>query len=299
MVRVSPLLVLFAALVAFECRAQELEPRAFSPSPVGANFLILGYTRSDGGVVFDPASPISDVSAKLNGSALGYGHTFGLFGRSASFAIAVPYAWGKLSGNVGETRQSITRSGLADSRIRLAINLIGGPALTPREFVRRDPQTTLGFSLSIVPPTGQYDSTKLINIGTNRWSLKPELGLSYPKGHWYFDSYVGVWLFTDNGNFRGAKQQKDPILSLQGHVSYTVRPRMWIAFDATYYEGGRTTLDGVPADNKLENTRIGLTFSLPIGKRQSAKFSWSDGASTRFGSDFSAFGVAWQYLWLK
>ncbi len=292
--------VLFCAVLApLACHAQELEPRAFSPSPVGANFLILGYTHTDGGVVFDPASPITDVNAKLNGSAVGYGHTFGLFGRSASFAIAVPYAWGKLSGNVGETRQSITRSGLADSRLRFAINLIGGPALTPGEFVRREPKTTLGLSLSVVPPTGQYNSTKLVNIGTNRWAFKPEIGLSHPLGRWYLDGYVGMSFYTDNGNFRGSKQQKDPVLSLQGHVSYTVRPRMWIAFDATYYEGGRTTLDGVEANNKLENSRIGLTFSLPIGKHQSAKFTWSDGASTRFGADFSQFGVAWQYLWIK
>jgi hypothetical protein len=35
--------------------AQELEPRAYSPSPVGTTFLLGGFGRSEGGILFDPS----------------------------------------------------------------------------------------------------------------------------------------------------------------------------------------------------------------------------------------------------
>ena len=50
-------------------------------------------------------------------------------------------------------------------------------------------------------PTGQYDPTKLINWGTNRWSFKPEFGYSQRWGKWIVDGYAGVWFFTTNQDY--------------------------------------------------------------------------------------------------
>jgi hypothetical protein len=281
-------------------RTQELEPRAYSPNPVGVSFLVFGGARSSGGILFDPSLPVSDVEARLNATVLGYGHTFSLFDRSASAALAVPYVWGSASGNVGEDRREISRSGLGDLKLRLAMNVVGGPALNWQEFAKRVPRPTVGVSLVIEPPTGQYDATKLINIGTNRWAFKPEIGVSFPLGHWSLESYAGIWLFTDNTEYlNGLRRAQDPISSLQGHVSYTFRPRLWAAFDATYYSGGRTTVEDVRKVDRQANSRVGLTVSAPAGAHQSLKFSWSSGATTRVGTDFSVYAVAWQYTWLK
>jgi predicted porin len=145
---------------------------------------------------------------------------------------------------------------------------------------------------------GEYFSDKLVNIGANRWAFKPELGVSYPIGRWYLDAYAGVWLFTDNDAFfGGAKREQDPLASYQVHVSYAFRPRLWIAFDATYYTGGRTTVDGTRNADTQSNSRLGLTMSLPIGRSQSLKFNWSEGATTRIGGDFTTVGIAWQWAW--
>ncbi|HEU5134807.1 MAG TPA: transporter [Steroidobacteraceae bacterium] len=278
--------------------AQELEPRAYSPSPVGVNFLLVAGARSTGEVLTDPSVPLQDVEAKLNAGITGYGRTFGILGHQASAVIAVPYVWGDVSGRIFETAGSVSRSGVGDTRLRLAVNLIGGEALTPQEFMKRTPRTTLGASLSISAPTGQYDPTKLINIGTNRWAFKPEIGLTIPHGHWMFDVFAGVWLFSANPDFFGrVHREQDPMPTLQGHVSYTFRPRLWLALDSTYYFGGETSLDGVDANDRKENSRVGLTLSLPAGKRQSIKFNWSKGATARLGSNFTTFGVGWQYTW--
>jgi hypothetical protein len=288
----------WAASGAVAAAAQELEPRAYSPNPTGANFVLMAYGHSTGDVVFDPAVPITDVSAHINTTAAFYGRTFALFGRSASAAIQLPYVWGTVEGNVFEARRTIYRSGLADLRLRLTSNILGGPALAPREFAKRTPRTTLGASLLVIAPTGQYDPTKLVNLGTNRWVFKPELGLSHPAGRWWVELYAGGWFFTDNDNFfGGSRRHQNPIATFQTHVSYVFRPRLWVAGDATFYTGGRTTVDDVQKADLQRNTRLGLTASLPVKRRGGVKVSVARGIITRIGGDFTSVAVAYQFLW--
>ena len=279
-------------------QAQQLEPRAYSPSPVGANFLGVGYLYSYGNAALDPASPVQNVYARINTVVPYYTRTLGLLGRQASITATTPYVWGKVHGDVFDVGRSVNRSGLGDPALRFAVNLMGGPALTPLEFRRHEPQTTLGASLVVIAPLGQYDPSKLINIGTNRWSCKPELGLSQPVGDWVFEAYAGVWLFTDNNDYFGGQvKRQDPLYSYQAHIVYNVRPRLWAAFDFTYYEGGTSTVNGKQQNDRQDNTRGGVTLSVPMTPHQSLKFTWARGVSVRIGSQFETIGVAWQYLW--
>ena len=296
--RLGPFVGALALTATVPAFAQELEPRAYSPNPTGANFVVVGYGHSRGDVVFDPSLPFSDVSARLNSSTLLYGHTFGFCGRAASAAIVLPYVWGSLEGQVGETRRAITRSGLADARLRLTANLIGGPALAPKEFAQRRPRTTLGASLQLAAPSGQYDPAKLINIGANRWSLKPEFGVSHPTGRWALEFYAGAWLFSDNTDFYGgSRREQQPIGTFQGHASYSFRPRLWLAGDATYYTGGRTTVNGGAKSDTQSNSRLGVTLAVPTGRRHSLKVAWATGFTTRLGGDFDTLAIGWQVLW--
>ncbi len=278
--------------------AQQLEPRAYSPAPVGTNFFGLALLNSKGGVVTDPALPLEDVEANISFASAYWGRTFATFGRSASVTAVVPYAWGHVSGVVYEQSREVWRSGLGDPTLRFAVNLLGGPALTPREFASRTRRTTLGFSLVASVPVGQYDPDKLVNLGTNRWSLKPELGLSHPAGKWDLEVYGGVWLFTSNDDFFGGhRREQDPLWAAQAHIVYTFRPGFWAAADFTRYWGGRTTLDGALNDDRQDNSRGGLTVAVPVVRRQSLKVTWARGVSTRVGSSFQTFGVVWQWLW--
>ena len=279
-------------------QAQQLEPRAYSPAPIGLNFLGLGALYTTGGVVTDLASPVQNVQARVYTAAPYYGHTFVLFGRLASVTVITPFAEANVHGDVQDVGRSIDRSGLLDPQVRFAVNLLGGPALKPREFVRHKPETTLGASIIVNAPFGQYDPAKLINLGTNRWSCKPELGLSHPAGDWTFELYAGVWLFEANDNFFGGQvKRQDPLASYQTHIVYEMRPRLWAAVDFTYYVGGETTVNGKPQNDRQGNTRAGLTLSVPIKQDQSLKLSWTRGVSTRIGYSFDTFGIAWQLLW--
>lgn len=280
--------------------AQDLEPKAYSASPVGAVFVVAGVSRSTGSVVFDPTLPITDVEAGINGAFLGVGSTFGLGGKLALWSAALPYAWGELSGLVGEEARSITRSGLADTRVKLSINLRGNDAMRLREFAQAPRRTIVGTSLTMITPTGQYDRTRLINLGNHRWAFKPEIGVAVPTGSWDTDVYLGVWLFTPNGDFYpgGLTRTQDPVVALQGHVSYTFKPRLWLAFDATWYSGGGARVeDGEPV-GEVDNSRMGATLSIPAGRQQSFKVSYSAGVAVRTGTDFRTLAVGWQWLWL-
>ena len=137
--------------------AQELEPRAYAPSPTGGNVVLLAYGRSSGAVTLDPSLPVSDIEAGINSATALYGRTFGFLGRSANVGLAAPYVWGGLSGKVQEVDTSITRSGLGDLRGKLTVNIVGGPAMSPREYAAQRPRSVLGGSVSVVAPTGQYD----------------------------------------------------------------------------------------------------------------------------------------------
>lgn len=296
-----PALLVLAALaaVARPAAAQEMEPRSYSPSPVGMTFAGVSYLVSSGGVAVDASLPLENVDADLEGAVLGLAHTFSLVGRTASAAVAVPYFWGDVSGDVFEERRTVSRAGFGDARLRLAVNLLGGAALSPAEFAARTPVTTLGASLTVITPSGEYKPDKLINLGSNRWAFRPELGLYRPLGPWAIEASAGAWFYTDNQDFfGGSRRQQDPLATAQLHLSYTVRPGLWIATSATWYGGGETTVDGIHKSDRQDNTRIGLTLSLPVAKGHSLKLGWSDGVTTRIGSDFSTVAMAWQYAWL-
>ena len=278
--------------------AQELTPRVYHPAPTGGNLVQVSYGRAQGEVLFDPSLPFEDVNAGINTGTLLLGRTFGLFGRSANVIVGLPYTWGDIDGRVEGEYQRVTRSGLGDLRGIITFNFVGGPALTPREFAQHRPDTIVGLSLAVVAPTGQYDPSKLINIGSNRWSVKPQLGLSKTFGPWYLELYGGVWLFSNNTNFYGGSlREQDPIGTFQAHVSYTFRRGLWVAGNATFYGGGRTTLDGVVKADLQSNSRLGVTLALPLGRRTTLKAAWATGFTTRIGADFDSFGVAVSTFW--
>lgn len=296
--RVGAVVLVLALAAVRPGAAQQLEPRAYAAAPVGANFVGVGYMYSSGDVLVDPALPLEDVSVRVNFAIPFYLRTFGLFGHTASAGIVWPYVRGTVEGDVFEERRRADRSGLADVSCRLAVNLAGDPALSPREFAARRPSTTVGASLVVTAPTGQYDPARLVNLGANRWVFKPELGLSHPHGPWWLEAYAGVWLFTTNHDFFGGQvREQDPIGAAQGHVVRTFKPGLWAALDGTYYYGGVTTLDGLRKADRQGNSRAGTTLALPIGRRHSLKLAYGRGVSARIGSKQDSYAILWQYLW--
>jgi hypothetical protein len=180
------------------------------------------------------------------------------------------------------------------------MNLYGAPAMTLKEFASYRQRTIVGVSVTMAPPLGQYDSTKLINLGTNRWSVRPELGVSRAYGRWVVEAMAGVWFFTDNTDFVGGRtREQDPIAATQVHVTFKFTRSMWLAADANYFTGGQTTIGGKQNLDFQRNSRIGATFSSALDRRQAIRMSVSRGAYTTIGADFISIAVGYNYAWTR
>ena len=297
------LLIVCMAFMVSPLFAQDLDPRAYIRAPVKTTTMIAGFAYSHGGVVTDPTLPVQNIKADVEATSIGVARAFNLFGLSSSALVAMPYMWAQVSGDVGDQSQHITRSGFGDMRVRLSMLFLGAPAVTLAELRKAPPpKTILGASLNIIAPTGQFFSNKLINLGTNRWSFRPELALSQPVGrHWVLDVYAGVWLFTDNASFYPGTslRKQDPMGTLQSHFSYNINPKTWVAFDATFYYGGSSSIEGVYKDDRQSNARCGITGVIPTGKLSSLKLSVSRGAIVRVGQNFSTYSIGWQHSWME
>lgn len=294
------LVTLAAATVVPTAAAQELEPGSYWPIPTGINIVTVASSVSWGDVTFDPALPVDEATATISTTALAFTRALSLAGRSANVGVAVPIVGGQLSGLYLDQPTEVDRFGLADPRFRLAINLYGAPAMTPREFQAYRQRLIVGVSLSVVPPLGQYDDTRLINLGNHRWSFKPEVGLSRAYGKWVTELMAGAWLFTDNHDFAaGRTREQAPIGFVQVHLTYRFTPGMWLSGNANFYTGGRTTIDGRQNLDLQRNSRIGTTFSRALTRRHSIRASISRGAYTTIGADFTAVGVAYNYAWSR
>lgn len=294
-------------MIAKIANAQDLAPRAYLITPIRSNAVTITYSFNNGTVLLDSSLPIADATAKFNLSVLSYTHSLRFFGRTATLTASLPYGVGNFHGTILGSETNVYRSGLLDSGFRFSVNLKGGPAMNLGDFIKWRQKTLIGLSLRVVTPTGQYDPTKLINYGANRWAFKPELGLSQRWGHWILDTYGGVWLFTTNEKFFSQNQyspgintqSQESIGAFEGHLSYDVKPRLWASLDGNFWFGGKTSINGIENPVTLQrNSRLGGTFSMPVSKRQSLKFSYSRGAYIRYGGSYDNLSMAWQYSWI-
>ena len=279
--------------------AQQMDPRSYANAPIGLNFLLTGYAYSWGDIVSDPAVPIAGADAKVNAVYFGYARTLDFWGQSGTLGLVLPYASAYAKGTIQEQATSIVRSGFGDAVLRLSVNLYGAPALSLPEFRNYRQDLIVGASLLMTAPTGRYYEDKVVNIGTNRWSFKPEVGVSKALGNWVVEGALGVTFYTDNDEFfpGNAVREQDPLYAAQAHLIYNFSPALWGSLDATYYTGGSTTVNGVPNADLQQNARWGATASQALDRNNSIKFYVGTGAIVRAGTKFSTVGVLWQYRW--
>ena len=279
--------------------AQELEPGSYQNAPIGVNVAAASVVISRGNVLTEASLPIEGAQAEVEVLGLGYVRTLGVLGRAAKFDAQFPLTWADFSGVVAG--EPLTRSprGLADPRFRLSVNLLGSPALTIPEFAKYRQRAIVGVSLQVVPPLGQYDENRYVNLGSNRWSFRPETGISWGRGRFIFEGAAGAWLFTHNGNYVGRIQEQSPLYFAKGNAIVTFRRGIWGALSYGRATGGRTRVDGVETNSLQTNDRLGTTWLIPFTRRVALRIVYTGGLATRFGADFDSFSIGGQYTWFK
>jgi len=290
--------VILICYVASPVHAAEIEPRAYVNTPVGMNFLLAGYSYSRGGLSTAASVPIKDARLDMHSTVLAYARSLDVWGKSGKIDLIVPYS--QLSGSAKLAGQTHTRniSGLNDPRLRFSVNFYGAPALSMQEFANYHQDLIIGASLQVGVPVGQYDSNKLVNLGTNRWFVKPDIGISKAWGPFTLELSTGVTFFTENGDYFGGRTlDQDPLYTTQLHGEYNFGHGIWAALSSTWDYGGRTAVDGVKMNDLNNNWRVGGTLALPVNRNNSIKLYASSGVYTSFGTSYNLVGFVWQYRW--
>lgn len=239
-----------------------------------------GYSYTEGDLAFDPVLELEDVEFKMHAAIVSYMHAFALAGTSARVDIAVPYVHeARWTGQLEGAPASTERAGLADPLIRLSVHLYGGPPLKGQEYLsyrREHPvHTSVGAAIAVTLPVGEYESDKLINLGNNRFSIRPQIGVLHTRGPWSYELTGSAFLYTENDDFfGGSKLEQDPIYALQAHLVRTFKPGWWAACGGAYGWGGRATIDGLKKDNKKIDVLLGASFGMPLTKSQGVKLAY-------------------------
>ncbi len=256
--------------------------------PIGANFAGAVYAYTAGDVSLEPELQLQNVKFDLQTFGLKYIRSFELLGKSARVDVAQPYQIGHWKGLLSGAPASTDREGWADSSVRFAVYLVGAPPLAGKEFAeyraKADHETIVGLGLVAQLPTGQYYDNKLINLGNNRFSFRPQLGAVHNWGNWSAELTVQGWFFTQNDDFfHGRRLEQDPIYTADANLVYTFRPGLWVAGSVGYAGGGTTSVNGVSSDNSQSSIGFGASVGLPISHTVGVKFGYL-GARTQVGT---------------
>jgi len=296
--RLAAFILLALTWIVPHLRAQDVEPRAMTPAPVGTNFIGLAAGYSAGAILLDKTIPVENLDGTIYSLAPSYNRYVNLFGLTGRFTAVVPIATGdwKAKQVTSATDTSVTRTGLGDAVLNTSIFFVGAPAMTPAEFRNYRRKTVVAFNLRLSVPTGQYSANQLINLGSNRWQVGVAGAVSQWLGKWTLEAYATAWFFTDNTNgFGGNTLSQDPLYAFQAHVAYTFKPGLWLSFGARQTAGGKTSVNGVKGDTPTELTRLGLVLGIPVGRRNTLRVTGTEGVRNTTGNDFNTVVVQWVY----
>jgi len=293
-------LVLFPAPAAF---AQDMEPRRWSHIPTGLNVFGTGLAATDGKIYFDPVMKIEDGTFELLSFGASYIRTFEWLGKSSRIDFSVPYAYGRWEGIVDGVDQSTRRHGFKDPKIRLSMNLYGAPPLKGKalmDYRLQNPvSTTVGAAISIKLPLGKYYADKLINLGNNRYVIRPQLGILHQRGPWQFEVTGSVSFYSDNDEFfNDTNLSQDHLWFLQGHVIRSFARGMWASLSGGFTYGGEGQVDGSNLDNTDRTKYFALSFGMPVSRYQNVKLIYVNAdTNVLVGANSDSLILSWSLNW--
>lgn len=293
--------VLAVLFVEDEACAQFTDPRNYENTPIGLNRLELGYAHAHANASIDTSLIVAGAKFDLNEGTIDYTRYFGLFNRLTWVEATVPVAG--LRGSIPSANLHGSITGAGDSSYQLAMLLKGGPALTVAQFEHYKPTTTVAVSLKVSAPTGLYHSNKILNLGSDRWSFFPEIGLTQPFGRdqkWEFDAYFNAYFYTDNTSYRGKEiLSQRPLPGCEAHISYTFNDSVWVSLDTRYAFHGTTFLNGVGQNDSQQNFILGSELNVSLNRRNSLTFEFANALVHQNGPALIGFRVRYNYTWGK
>lgn len=298
----SLVILLLLSCAATVALAQDIEPRRWTNLPLGVKAAGVGYVYTSGDVLFDPLLEVEEATVTAHTAIASFVYPFRIGKKFARVDVIVPFSNALWEGTIQDEAVSRNPTGLVDPKIRMSYHILGPPALKPKElkeYLTEHPvYTTLGVSLTISLPLGQYSEDKLINLGLNQFFFRPQIGVAHNWGLWSVELDVSAYIYTKNDNFfnDGTKDQ-EPLFAAQGHLIKRFKSGIWASVSAGYGLGGASRINRLSKDDERSNLLNSASLGLPIGKRQSAKVVYIYGQTlTNVGSNTHSVVLAWSIL---
>jgi hypothetical protein len=282
--------------------AQDIEPRRWSSLPLGTQVIGAGYANSFGTVTFDPLLQADDVTVSVNTFVVSYVKPFKLGNKLARLDVTLPYNFMRFEGNLSGESISLERNGFGDSRLRLSMNLIGPPASNTKElgkYLKENPKnTTFGVSIAATLPTGQYFDEKLINIGQNRFIIRPQIGMVHNWNNWSYELTGSLFIFSNNNNFfEGQTKKQEPVFALQTHLIKRINSKIWASASASYGIGGESIVGGVSNADLRTNFLSAASCGFKLTTFQSCKITYLNSITLKdLGSNTHSFIIGWSHI---
>jgi outer membrane putative beta-barrel porin/alpha-amylase len=285
------------------CLALEPTPRQWNHLPIDTNFIGTAYANASADIFVDPVLLMEDVEMESEIWAAKYIRTFEVFDKTARIDLTQGYQDAEWTGILDGVQASAARNGLTDTFVRFAVNLFGAPPLKGKDYrdyrSGKDVETIVGMGLAVRLPTGDYKKDKLLNISTNRFAFRPQLGVIHNRGKWTAELTGEVAVYTENDEFwNGNKLETDPLYFVHAHLLYSFRPGLWVSASAGYDYGAENTVNGVDKGDTKQDILWAFSFVYPINQYAGFKAAYigtRTQESVGFDSDiFSAgFSIAW------
>ena len=272
-------LIAYALILGFTgiIQAQGDGPRAYWPQPVGTNIVTPLYSYIGSNQVFDTNQFVKEADFDTNVYGLMYARLLNIKERTA--AVVAMLSYGDTSGGLPNIQGST--NGLGDLYVVGILNLHGAPAVNAEEFMTTKYNTLVALQLAFRAPTGNYDASDVLNLGTNRWEFK--IGAPLMKFfNWGTPTVTSIEVlptlsfFTKNndlGETPGSLSQK-PLFGVESHVTQQLNKMLWVSLDSMYRIGGETAVAGTDSDNAYNTFQLGGTLGMYFSRTWGLKLTY-------------------------
>jgi hypothetical protein len=223
-----------------------------------------------------------EPDANIDGTlaVFGYARTFSLWDRSAMLAFLAPM--GRVSSDAAAGPFTVNQSarGFGDPMVEFDLNLVGPKAQKNiPDALRYEPGFSLDLLVDLTIPIGEYDSSKSLNLGQNRWYGRVGFPIVWQLGPWVpgkrttLEFLPAVWFYGNNGDFVGKTLKTDPKFQMDAHLTRDFTDKFWGSLDAYYYNGGQSTINGIEG-SKINTLSAGVTFGYQISQNLGLTFGY-------------------------
>jgi hypothetical protein len=179
-------------------------------------------------------------------------------------------------------------SGLADLILAMTIWFVNDPAN----------KQWFGITPYIYVPTGDYDSSRPLNLGANRWGARAEIGYIKGWGDWVMDIGGGVEAYTNNNRYGASNGtlKQDPVYDIQAKLTYDFTKSAYFGLEYSFIVGGKTQVDDGPKSDEPQAQTLKFTSGFWFGSVYQLQAGYNMTLDQKNGSKVNTYQFRFLYI---